>query len=114
MDRDRPPSPFVLEIGFPTISSRGHADNVSSLQTSPVTIYGAKWCSACRSLEHGLGERKIAFDKVDVDENPGAFERARSASGAGSAIPLTSVARSSGTVWIVGADVDAVERAQRD
>jgi glutaredoxin len=87
---------------------------VSSLTSSSVTVYGAKWCSACKSLEKGLSDRKIAFDLVDVDDNPSAFERARSASGQGSAIPLTSVAKPSGTVWIVGADVDAVDRAQRD
>jgi hypothetical protein len=86
---------------------------VSSLSSSPVTIYGAKWCSACRSLESGLTERKISFEIIDVDDNPAAFARARTASGAGSAIPLTSVTRTDRTVWIVGADVDAVDRAQR-
>ncbi|MBX3234250.1 MAG: hypothetical protein KIT84_04135 [Labilithrix sp.] len=89
------------------------ASAVSSLQTSPVTVYAAKWCSACKALERGLEGRKIAFDRVDVDESPAAFERARAAAGAGGAIPLTSVARAEGTVWIVGADVDAVDRAQR-
>lgn len=86
---------------------------MSSLTTAPVTVYSAKWCSACRSLQSGLTERKIAFDVIDVDDNAAAFARARSASGAGSAIPLTSVVRSTNTVWIVGADVDAVDRAQR-
>ncbi len=86
---------------------------ISSFSSTPVTIYGAKWCSACRTLEAGLKDRKIAFEVVDVDDNPAAFARARSASGAASAIPLTGVARTSGTVWIVGADIDAVDRAQR-
>jgi mycoredoxin len=88
---------------------------VSSLASSSVTIYGAKWCSACKHLEKGLAERKVAFDLVDVDDNPSAFERAKTASGQGGAIPLTSIAKSSGsTVWIVGADIDAVDRAQRE
>lgn len=86
---------------------------VSSITTSPVTIYSAKWCSACRSLERGLTERKIAFDTVDVDANLSAFARAREAAGASNAIPLTAIVRSSSTVWVVGADVDAVDRAQR-
>jgi glutaredoxin len=86
---------------------------VSSIATSPVTVYSAKWCSACRSLERGLNERKIAFDTVDVDANPSAFTRAREAAGASNAIPLTGIVRSSNTVWVVGADVDAVDRAQR-
>ena len=86
---------------------------VSSLSSTPVTIYGAKWCSACRSLERGLTERKIAFEVTDVDDNPSAFARARAAAGASSAIPLTSIVRTANTVWVVGADVDAVDRAQR-
>jgi glutaredoxin len=93
--------------------ARAAERSVSSLTSSPVTVYGAKWCPACRSLESGLKERKIAFDLVDVDDNPAAFARARAASGAGGAIPLTGVVRTSNTVWIVGADVDAVDRAQR-
>jgi mycoredoxin len=94
-------------------TSTANVPLVSSLTSSPVTIYGAKWCSACRSLENGLKERKVAFEVVDVDENPSAFARARNAAGAGGAIPLTSIVRTSGTVWIVGADVDGVDRAQR-
>lgn len=89
------------------------ASAVSSLTSSGVTIYGAKWCSACKSLEKGLAQRNIAFDLVDVDDNPSAFERAKTASGEGGAIPLTSIVKDGKTTWIVGADVDAVERAQR-
>lgn len=89
------------------------APMVSSLTSAGVTVYSAKWCSACRSLERGLADRKIAFEVIDVDANPSAFTRAREAAGATSAIPLTGIVRSSGTVWVVGADVDAVDRAQR-
>jgi glutaredoxin len=84
---------------------------VSSLASSPVTVYGAKWCSACRALESGLTSRKISFQVIDVDDNPSAFSRAKAASGSSNSIPLTSIARNSDTVWVVGADVDAVERA---
>lgn len=85
-----------------------------TLAKSDVTVYGATWCPACRALEKGLGERNVPFDVIDVEKNPQAFERARSAAGAGNAIPLTGVAKSTGdTVWIVGADVDGVERAYR-
>ena len=109
--------PFViaaaLACGVAFAPSVADAD-VSSLSSSPVTVYGAKWCSACRTLEGGLKERKIAFEVIDVDDNPSAFSRARAASGASNAIPLTSIVRTTGsTVWIVGADIDAVDRAQR-
>jgi mycoredoxin len=102
---------FVLGASGPPARAAGR--EVSSLSTSPVTVYGAKWCPACRSLESGLADRKIPFDLVDVDENASAFARARAASGTSGAIPLTSVARSGSTVWILGADIEAVDRAQR-
>ena len=98
-------------LGTPSIAS---ADSgISSLSSSPVTVYGAKWCSACRTLEGGLKDRKIAFEVIDVDDNPAAFARARAAAGASNAIPLTSITRSNNTVWVVGSDIDAVDRAQR-
>jgi glutaredoxin len=105
----------VAGIGIVGSSSTANAggSGISSLASAPVTVYAAKWCSACRSLESGLTERKIAFEVIDVDDNPSAFAKARAAAGATNAIPLTGVVRSSNTVWIVGADVDAVERAQR-
>lgn len=96
------------------VSAIAAEPNVSSLSAGGVTIYGAKWCSACRSLERGLTDRKIAFEVIDVDDNPAAFAKARAASGAGSAIPLSSVTTSTKTTWIVGADVDAVDRALKD
>ena len=88
--------------------------NVSSISSSPITLYGAKWCSACRSLERGLADRKIPFDMVDVDDNPAAFARARAAANASNAIPLTGIVKPNGdTVWVVGADLEAVDKARR-
>ena len=85
----------------------------SSLTKSDVTIYGATWCPACRALEAGLRARDVPFDVVDVDKSPQAFERARAAAGTGSSIPLTGVVHGSDTSWIVGADVDGVEKLFR-
>lgn len=103
---------LVLVPGSSSIASAAEP-KVSSISSAPITIYGAKWCSACRTLERGLTDRKIPFDVVDVDENASAFARARAAAGATNAIPLTGIARSSDTIWVVGADVDAVDRAHR-
>jgi mycoredoxin len=85
--------------------------NLSSLTSGGVTIYGAKWCSACRSLEAGLKDRNIAFEVIDVDDNPAAFAKARASANAGGAIPLSSVTTSSKTTWVVGANVEAIDRA---
>lgn len=101
----------VTGAAEPTVAAQR---NVSSLSSTGVTIYGAKWCSACRALERGLTDRKIAFEVVDVDDNPAAFAKARAASGTGNAIPLSSITTSSKTTWVVGADVDAVDRALKE
>lgn len=101
---------FVLATGLAAASGSASAE-ISSSAVSPVTVYGAGWCSACRTLEAGLRERKIAFEVVDVDDDPTAFARARSRSGTSGAIPLTSIVRASDTVWVVGANVEAVARA---
>lgn len=104
---------FAVTVLAPTGAGAAQP-NVSSLSAGGVTIYGAKWCSACKSLERGLTDRKIAFEIVDVDDNPAAFAKARAASGAGGAIPLSNVTTSTKTTWIVGADVEAVDRALKD
>lgn len=82
---------------------------ISSSDTS-VTIYGATWCSACRSLEAKLDTRKIPFSVIDVDKNRDAYDKARNASGLGSGIPLTHITKHRAT-WVQGDDADAVERA---
>jgi mycoredoxin len=111
---------LVLSLGVlvsviaPSARAEAAEANVSSLTSPGVTIYGAKWCSACRSLERGLTERKIAFEVIDVDDNPAAFAKARQASGAGSAIPLSNVTTTSATTWVVGADVEAIEKALKN
>ena len=102
----------VLSLGANPPPLEG-APNVSSLSHADVTVYGAKWCSACKTLEAGLKEKDIPFDLIDVDDSPGAYEKAKSASGAASVIPLTSVMRESNTTWFVGADVNGIAKAYR-
>lgn len=77
-----------------------------------ITVYGASWCPACKSLEAKLSQRNIPFDVIDVDRNRDAYERARSSSGMGSGIPLTNITRDKVT-WVQGDDADAVERAYK-
>lgn len=96
------------------------APRASQLQATPadanelakVTVYGATWCSACKSLEASLKSRGVPFELIDIDENPGAFAIAKKAAGA-NAVPLTNILRGPSQTWIVGADADAVERAYR-
>lgn len=110
-------SGIVMLLGVASFAVRPReaeaAPSTTSLAKSDVTIYGATWCPACRALESGLRSRQVPFEVVDVDKSPQAFERARAAAGSGGSIPLTGVLRGSDTAWIVGADVDGVERLYR-
>lgn len=93
-------------------SNAAPADALDAAAEARVTVYGATWCSACKSLEASLRSRGIPFEVVDVDQNPAAFAIAKKAAGV-SAVPLTNIIRGPAQTWIVGADPDGVERAYK-
>jgi mycoredoxin len=104
---------FTWSVGGHAASQSGFPERaaISSSQTA-VTVYGATWCSACRSLEAKLDQRRIPFSVIDVDKNREAYDRARNASGMGPGIPLTHVTQNVST-WVQGDDADAIERAYK-
>lgn len=77
-----------------------------------VTVYTAPWCGACRMLEAGLQERKIPFQAINIEKNTDAFRHAQQVTGA-SAIPLTNVVYDGKEQWVIGVNLQAVERAYR-
>ena len=42
-----------------------------------ITIYGAPWCPDCRRSKQFLGEQRIDFDWIDIDQDPAAAEFVR-------------------------------------
>lgn len=100
-----------LAFGGGSRDPSGHVRMPSS-NSGAVTVYGAEWCPACKSLERSLKSRDIPFDVIDIERNPSAYAKAREEVRTNS-IPITSVARASEMRWIVGADPNAVERAYR-
>ncbi len=34
-----------------------------------ITVYGAPWCPDCKRAKQFLGEQRIEYDWVDIDEN---------------------------------------------
>ncbi len=42
-----------------------------------VTVYGAPWCPDCRRSKQFLGEMRIPYDWVDIDQNPDAADFVR-------------------------------------
>jgi glutaredoxin len=42
-----------------------------------IIVYGTRWCADCRRSERFLSERHIAFDWIDIDQDPEAAETVR-------------------------------------
>ena len=45
--------------------------------TEKLTVYGAPWCPDCRRSKQFLGEMRVPYDWVDIDQNPEAAEFVR-------------------------------------
>jgi thioredoxin reductase (NADPH) len=54
---------------------------------SDVTVYGAPWCPDCRRTKKFLGEHRVSYDWVDIDQNPGALRVVEELQGGGRTIP---------------------------
>ena len=39
-------------------------------QEAPIKLYGAPWCPDCKRAKKFLGEQRIPYDWIDVEENP--------------------------------------------
>ena len=37
---------------------------------NPLTVYGAPWCSDCKRAKKFLGEQRVHYAWVDVDQDP--------------------------------------------
>ncbi|WP_426320580.1 glutaredoxin family protein [Microbacterium sp. E-13] len=53
----------------------------------PITMYGTTWCSDCTRTRQQLTRAGVAFDDIDIEENPEAAELAERISG-GRRIPV--------------------------
>lgn len=42
-----------------------------------ITVYGAPWCPDCRRSKQFLGEQRLPYDWVDIDQDPDAAARVR-------------------------------------
>jgi glutaredoxin len=80
---------------------------------TPVTIYGASWCSACKVAEQYMKRRDIPFVERDVEEDPSAkaaLASATTAAGLGREVHVLPVLDVRGTV-VVGFNPCVVEQA---
>ena len=65
----------------------------SNHETNPVTVVGAEWCGDTRAAVAALEGMGVAFDFVDVDEDPGAAEWVREQNGGKIKLPTVKVGR---------------------
>jgi glutaredoxin len=107
-------APFAV-VAVATPAAASPSDPEPDESSAVITMYGATWCSACKSLEQSLKDRKIPFEKIDIEQEQARWAWAKKESGQGGAIPLTSVYRkTNGMKWIVGADPDAIVKAAKE
>ncbi len=52
-----------------------------------ITVYGAPWCPDCRRAKAFLSSHKVAFDWVDIDEDPAGLAKVRELQSGGQTIP---------------------------
>jgi glutaredoxin len=94
----------TAEVELPSAALAGNADG-------EVVIYGASWCSACRSAAAFLRQRNVPFVERDIEREPGAREAMmRAAEAAGVRTTGIPVIDFRGRI-IRGFDQPALERA---
>jgi glutaredoxin-like protein len=52
-----------------------------------ITVYGAPWCPDCKRAKQFLGEHRVVFTWVDVDEDPGGLRYVQEVNQGRSIIP---------------------------
>lgn len=52
-----------------------------------ITVYGAPWCPDCKRSKQFLAEHRVAYDWVDIDEDPAGLRLVEQLQGGGRTIP---------------------------
>lgn len=55
--------------------------------SAQVTMYSTPWCGYCKRLKAQLGREGIAFDEVDIEQDPQAAEYVMSVNGGNQTVP---------------------------
>ena len=71
-----------------------------------VTVYGAEWCPPCHTAKAYLKSRKVAYEYVNVDENPDKGREIAAKTG-WTAIPILRI----GDEYILGFDRAKIDGA---
>jgi thioredoxin reductase (NADPH) len=52
---------------------RGEKDRAPGAHRDVVTIYGTSWCPDCRRAKQFLGEQRVPYEWIDIEQDPGAM-----------------------------------------
>ena len=74
-----------------------------------ITIYGAEWCPPCHMTKNYLKDKKIAYDYINIDEDPAAGQAIAAKTG-WTAIPIIQI----GEEYILGFDRPKIDGALAD
>jgi thioredoxin reductase (NADPH) len=61
--------------------------NEEETNMADIKVYGAPWCSDCRRSKQFLGEQRIAYDWIDIDQDPSGAELVKQRNGGKQIIP---------------------------
>lgn len=59
--------------------------------TDPITVYSTTWCGHCKRLLRQLDEASIAYEVIDLDEQPQHGERIEAKTGGFRTVPTLEV-----------------------
>ncbi len=57
------------------------------MQTEQLTVYGTAWCVDCKRTKRFLGEQRVQYNWVDVDEDPAGLRYIESVQNGGHSVP---------------------------
>lgn len=59
--------------------------------TAPITVYSTTWCGHCKRLLRQLDEASIAYEVIDLDQQPQHGERIEAKTGGFRTVPTLEV-----------------------
>lgn len=64
--------------------------------SSSITMYSTPWCGYCRRLKGQLDRAGIAFDEIDIEQQPEAAEVVERVNGGNQTVPTVLITREGG------------------
>lgn len=78
-----------------------------TVSNSPIVMYTTRWCGYCSQLKTVLKKFDIAYDEIDIEQDPTAAEFVASANGGNRTVPTLRFADGSTLTNPTGREVKA-------